>query len=148
MIINEKLHPKASEKMQTEKVSQLEQQLKEERDRAERLEKESNRCFEAEEQLTLAKEELDMLRSELAKTQVQLTKLTDQNFASEHDKKVEGDTLHMELDALKILLETKESLFAKKLEEKDSQATEAQSKAGQLETQVSTDKFKKVHSGI
>jgi hypothetical protein len=137
MFFNEKLHPKASEKMQTEKVTQLEQQLKEERDRAERLEKESNRCFEAEEQLTLAKEELDMLRSELAKTQVQLTKLTDQNFASEHDKKVEGDTLHMELDALKILLETKESLFAKQLEEKDSQTTEAQSKAGQLETQVS-----------
>lgn len=137
MFSNKKLHPKASEKMQLGKVSQLEQQLKDERERAERLEKESNRCFEAEEQLTLAKEELDMLRSELAKTQVQLTKLTDQNFASEHDKKIEGDTLHMELDALKILLETKESLFAKQLEDKDSQATEAQSKAGELEIQVS-----------
>lgn len=128
--------------MQLEKVVQLEQQLKDERERAERLEKESNRCFEAEEQLTLAKEELDMLRSELAKTQVQLTKLTDQNFASEHDKKIEGETLHMELDSLKILLETKESLFTKKLEDKESQATEAQTKAGELELQVSFNSLK------
>jgi hypothetical protein len=104
-----------SEKAQQERVAQLEQQLQEERERAERLEKESNRCFEAEEQLTLARDEVDTLRSELAKTQVQLTKLTDRNSASERDRKVTSDTLQMELDSLKIMLETKESLFAKQV---------------------------------
>ncbi|CAB3359847.1 Hypothetical predicted protein [Cloeon dipterum] len=126
----------ASEKIQHERVAQLEQQLADEREKAERLEKDSNRCFEAEEQLALAKEELDVLRSELAKTHVQVTKLSDQKSAGEHDKKVESETLQMEVESLKMLLETKESLFIKQTEEKDAQIVDATKKVAENERQV------------
>lgn len=69
----------SSKKTQEEKIKELEKALADEKKRVEVLEQDSNKLFEAEEQLVIVKDELDTLREELNVTKVSLYEFRQQH---------------------------------------------------------------------